>query len=202
MELQALYLTSDAPAMRLVLMHGYGSNERDLAGLAEELPEEIDVVCLRAPHAMEYGGYAWFDISVGSETFEYDLDAFQHSTALVLQAVAELRLPDVPLVVGGFSQGAMMAAAALLIDAEIDAAWLMSGAFPPSLELPDSPPRPVLAQHGTSDPVLPLPLGQDLARRLREAGMDVDAREYPMAHTVSAQSLADGVEWLLRLGTG
>ena len=199
MDLKALYLASDRPTARLVLLHGYGSDERDMAGLGESLPDEIDVVCLQAPHFMEHGGFAWFDIAVGGEEFAYDLEGFQHSTAMVLRAIAELRLEDVPLVVGGFSQGAMIAAAATLVDPAIDAAWLMSGAFPPGVDMPDAPPRPILVQHGTDDDVLPLPLGEDLVKRLREVGMAVDFREYGMGHSVSAKSLADGVAWLSAL---
>ena len=196
MLLHAVRRPAASPIFRLVLLHGYGSDERDMAGLARELPPEIDVICLRAPGETENGGYAWFDISIDENGFGFDAEGFQYAVALVLQELPELRTDDVPFIVGGFSQGAMVAAAVTLIDPSIDAAWLMSSAFPPGLDMPASPSRPVLVQHGTADPVLPIAMGRALAKGLAEVGMQVDTREYPMGHSISNDSLADAIEWL------
>ncbi len=197
MSLYAVRRPASNPAFRLILLHGYGSDERDMMGLAQELPPEIDVICLRAPAETENGGYAWFDISVDEGGFGFDAEGFHYAVALVLRELPEDE--TTPLALGGFSQGAMIAAAVTLIEPSVRAAWLMSGAFPPELEMPASPSRPVLVQHGTSDPVLPLAMGRDLAKRLKEAGLEVELKEYPMAHSVSTESLTDGVEWLMSL---
>ena len=47
----------------LILLHGYGSNERDLFSFAEELPEELLIVSAQAPYEMGHGGYAWYAIN-------------------------------------------------------------------------------------------------------------------------------------------
>lgn len=39
--------TKKAPLM--VLLHGYGSNEKDLFSFASELPKELHIISLRAP---------------------------------------------------------------------------------------------------------------------------------------------------------
>ena len=170
-----------------------------MLGLAQALPSDFDVVCLRAPGETENGGYAWFDIAIDEGGFGFDEEGFQYAAARVLQEIASMRIEDVPLVLGGFSQGAMVASAVTLIEPSVDAAWLMSGGFPPGLEMPASLERPVLCQHGTLDPVLPIAMGRDLAKRLGEAGLAVDAREYEVGHTVPADGLADGIEWLASL---
>lgn len=46
----------------LVAMHGYGSNERDLAGLSSLLPSEFVVASVRAPITLMQSGYAWQDL--------------------------------------------------------------------------------------------------------------------------------------------
>lgn len=51
---------SDLPLV--LLLHGYGSNERDLAGLFEALPNEFQYVSLRAPLPIQ-GGFAWFPLT-------------------------------------------------------------------------------------------------------------------------------------------
>jgi len=196
MSLHSVHRAAADPTMRLVLLHGYGSDERDMLGLARELPPEVDVICLRAPGELENGGYAWFDISIDEQGFGFDDEGFRYSTALVIQALPSLFLDSLPFVIGGFSQGAMVAAAVTLVDPSVNAAWLMSGAFPPSVEMPLSPRRPYLVQHGTLDPVLPVAMGRTLAKRLEDAGQAVEYLEYPMAHSISPVSLRDGMDWL------
>src|SRR5690349_20919953 len=108
MTLHSLRRAATNPTLRLVLLHGYGSDERDMYGLARELPPEIDVVCLRAPGETENGGYAWFDISIDESGFGFDEEGFQMAVALVLQELPSLRTEEVPFVVGGFSLGTMV----------------------------------------------------------------------------------------------
>ena len=47
----------------LILLHGYGSNENDLFSFADELPKELCVIALRAPHDIQPNGYAWYAIN-------------------------------------------------------------------------------------------------------------------------------------------
>lgn len=47
----------------LVLLHGYGADENDLFGIVPELPEKFTIASVRAPLAMDFGGYTWFRLS-------------------------------------------------------------------------------------------------------------------------------------------
>lgn len=51
--------STDPAAPLVVLLHGRGSNERDIIGLADHLPTGPAYASVRAPIA-EGGGYAWF----------------------------------------------------------------------------------------------------------------------------------------------
>ncbi len=51
--------TPDAP-MALVLFHGYGATEQDLAPLGPVLTPALPWAALRAPLGVAPGGYAWF----------------------------------------------------------------------------------------------------------------------------------------------
>ena len=80
------------PAVRhpwlLVLMHGVGSNEHDLYGLAPQIPEAFHVLSLRAPFRMGPGAFAWFDFSIepnGERTINEAQEA--QSRALLAQAL-------------------------------------------------------------------------------------------------------------------
>ena len=51
----------------LVLMHGVGSNEDDLFGLADFVPAPFHVLSLRAPFVLGPGSYAWFEFSIEAD---------------------------------------------------------------------------------------------------------------------------------------
>jgi len=91
----------------VVVMHGRGSDERDLAGLFPMLPSGFVYASLRAPHG--FGpGFAWFD-----DAAEEPGNPRRESADAMADAVlAWVRhLPWRPTTVGtlGFSQGGAMA---------------------------------------------------------------------------------------------
>ena len=58
----------------LLLLHGYGSNEEDLVGLAPHLNPNLVSVSVRAPHELPFGGFAWFNIEWAEEGIQFDYD--------------------------------------------------------------------------------------------------------------------------------
>ena len=46
----------------LIMLHGYGSNEKDLFSFSGALPDQYTIVSLRAPINIGMG-FAWYDIS-------------------------------------------------------------------------------------------------------------------------------------------
>ena len=48
----------------LVLMHGVGSNDDDLFGLAPYVPAQFHVLSLQAPYMLGPDSYAWFQFGV------------------------------------------------------------------------------------------------------------------------------------------
>ena len=99
----------------LVLMHGYGSHERDLAALAGHLDRGYPttgpvVASLRAP--LPAGpGYAWFPITDPTRAGHPDINLANAATAGVMRWLEEVQaLARTPGPVGllGFSQGGAM----------------------------------------------------------------------------------------------
>jgi len=58
---------------------------------------------------------------------------------------------------------------------------------------------PVFMAHGSFDPMLPLQWGRLSANKLEQTGFDVEWHEYPMAHAVCPEEIADIRDWLLRV---
>lgn len=180
-----------------VLLHGYGSNEKDLLILTEPLGLAGPIISYRAPEPGGHG-FAWFPIDFTSEGSRYDADA---ADAIVLRLAAELRglraQRKGPLVVVGYSQGAMLA---MLLAAEhpdtLDAAVALSGALP---RKPIAAPKtaPVFMAHGTKDPIVPPERARTARTWLSEAGVDAELLEVEgVEHRISRKALDGARSWL------
>ena len=192
----------------LLLLHGIGSNEEDLFGLAPYLDERFLIVSARAPVVLGYGGYGWFQIEFTPDGMVADIEQAKTSLNLLpgfIDGLVETYRADAGRVyVAGFSQGAMMSLALLLTRPEkIAGVVAMSGRLPRQVleREPDAGAlggKPVLVTHGIYDPVLPVASGRAARDYLRALPVSLTYREYPMGHEVSAESLRDVTDWLTK----
>ena len=56
--------SKDIKSPLIILIHGYGSNEKDLFSLIDYLPKEAYIISLRGPIELFNNSYAWYDIYV------------------------------------------------------------------------------------------------------------------------------------------
>ena len=196
----------------LVLLHGYGSDEQDLGGLLSHLDPEgqFAAVMPRGPLAAPGApGYAWFPIA------EEGLDPTAFAAALGLvdtlvdEQCAELGFARADAIFGGFSQGAGVALHLALRGgvAKRPAGVLAMSPFVPGLDASDidwdaAREIPVLLQHGTEDPMIPITVARQLAEVLTEQGVPLVYREYPMGHQVALESVQDARAWLTQVVAG
>ena len=192
-----------------LLVHGYGADERDLGGLLTYLDPDgtLAAVLPRAPFAVPgTPGYAWYSMFEGDQAQGSYADALAQLDDLLSEQADALALPRQESLVGGFSQGAGLALGLALQRSERDrpvAVLAMSPALDVSqldIDATDAP--PVLVQHGTHDPLIPVQRSRDLAAHLRELGIPTVYLEYPMEHQVALESLRDATAWLARVFAG
>jgi phospholipase/carboxylesterase len=195
-----------APQGALVLLHGRGADELDLFPLLDYFDPERRLVAAtpRAPLALPPGGRHWYVVRrIGfpdPDTFGavYPAAAEWLDSFLAAHAVAHDRL-----VLGGFSQGAVMTYALGLGAGRPRPAALvaLSGFVPsvPGFELDLSPPLPPVAiGHGTLDPVIGVEFGRAARDLLRDAGAEVTYRESPVPHTIDPEFAAELPGWIER----
>jgi phospholipase/carboxylesterase len=176
----------------LVLFHGRGADEYDLLGLLDELDPDrrLDGYCPRGPLSLPPGGAHWYVVPrVGYP----DPATFARGFAAAAGFVDGLAYERI--VVGGFSQGAVMAlATALGADRPRPAAVIGFSGFLPEVDgwsLGDEPWPPIAIGHGTYDPIIPIEFGHRARDRLVAAGASVLYRESPMGHALDPAFVRD-----------
>ena len=195
---------SDPADGTLVLFHGRGTDEHDLQPIVDALDPEGRLVGLtpRAPFTMPPGGFHWYGpvVRVGYPNAETFFDSFAQ-----LSQWLEEEVPDIGrAVLGGFSQGSVMAYALGLGTGRPAPAGIlaMSGFIPEvdgfTLDLESHKGLPVAIAHGTQDPVIPVTFGHEARDRLTAAGLDVLYRESPVGHGVDPRGIDELQAWLRR----
>jgi thioredoxin len=197
-----------APERLFLLVHGFGADEKDLAGLLPYLDPNgrFATVLPRGPIAAP-PGFAWYDIAGvtgdganADTTFLANLDELDD---LLDSASEEYGLARREAIVGGFSQGGAMALALGLRRSDRDhpAGILAMSTYLPEMEGLEydwdaAREIPVLVQHGAHDPLIPVARGRALARTLQSHGVPVVYGEYPMQHQVALESVREAAQWL------
>ena len=194
----------------LLLVHGYGADERDLGGLLPYLDPEGRFLSVlpRGPIAAP-PGFSWYDFGAGASGDGALLESLQAVDDLLDEVCAEHGKPRAEAIVGGFSQGAALAVALAYraSDRPHPAAVLAMSAYLPEVEGLEydwdaAPAIPALVQHGTDDALIPVERGRALAQTLESHGVPVTFEDYPMEHQVALESVQDAHRWLLSVSAG
>lgn len=190
----------------LLLLHGIGSNEQDLYGLAPFLDKRFLIISVRAPNTLGPGSYAWFEVDFapqGSVIKPEQAEASRKTLITFLQeAIKAYNADPKQVYLMGFSQGAIMSASVALTRPELVAgAVLMSGRILPEIQpliaaSDELSSLPFLVVHGTADMVLPITNGHATRELLSSLPVDLTYHEYPMGHEVNQESLSDVATWL------
>jgi phospholipase/carboxylesterase len=188
------------------MLHGVGSNERDLFSLAPHLDGRFLIISARAPNVQGPGSYAWFRVQFTPQGPVIDPDQEEASRQKLIsfigEATASYGVDPAQVYLMGFSQGAIMSASLALTRPDLVAgAVLMSGRILPEIfPLVTTAERltglPLLVVHGTDDAVLPIHHGRASRELLEKLPVRLEYREYDIGHAVSSASLQDVTQWL------
>jgi phospholipase/carboxylesterase len=188
----------DPAAPLVVLLHGRGSNERDIIGLAEHFPAGPAYAAVRAPIA-EGSGYAWFaNRGIGRPVAESLRETMDWFRGWLDQAAPAGR----PVVLIGFSGGAAFAGGLLLDDpARYAGAAVLYGTLPFDAGVPTTPARlagvPVVVAQGEQDTVIPRELlDRTWQYLLGESGAPTIAVRHPGGHGITPDALSTVGGWL------
>jgi len=188
----------------IILLHGYGSDERDLFELQSAFPKNCFIVATRAPYSLPGGGYEWYDIRNGHDGNEDQLISSRQLIEKFVEEVTKKYKADAKSVyLIGFSQGAIMSyEVGLTNPGKIKGIGVLSGRIYESLK-PQIKTNAALKQlrifisHGTADDRIPFANGKESYQYLKGLGLKPDFHQYPaMGHTISNDVLKDLLQWL------
>ena len=209
--------TAPNPTASIIVLHGLGADGNDFVPIAEELRlGAIGPVRFIFPHAPVRlvtinGGMAmraWYDL-LHSDLVKREDEAGLRASHLDIEAlIAAERARGVAasrIVLAGFSQGCAMTLLTGLRHNERLAGLVgLSGYLPladttAAERSAASVALPIFLAHGRGDTVIPLARAAASRNALQALGCVVDWHEYPMAHSVCAQEIADLNGWLLKV---
>jgi len=222
------------PASLVVLCHGFGASGSDLLGLFEDilhhLPENAQKSAFLFPEAPVdlsdegmYGARAWWRLNMAqlmqmstTNSFDKMRDAVPEGIDEAREALCECirqckekqKWSDMPLVLGGFSQGAMLTVDTALRGSvgPVIGLLVFSGALLcESLwrkAAKDKPLKvPVVQSHGTVDQVLPISTGRWLHELLRDIGCTGNLLEFNGPHTIPSEAIELAAKLLIAMET-
>ena len=195
------------PQGALVLFHGRGADELDLYPLLDVLDPERRLlgVTPRGPLALPPGGAHWYAVQrIGYPDAATFLRTLEGAGRWLDALLADAGIATDRVVLGGFSQGAVMTYALGLGEGRPRPAALIAlSGFLPTVEgfalALDGPLPAVAIGHGSYDSVIEVGWGRKARATLESAGAAVTYRESPLPHTVDPRFATELASWIERV---
>ena len=190
----------------LILLHGVGSNEANLAGFAAMQDPRLTVILGRGPLTFGPGQFGWFQVNFTANGPIINAPQAEASRQLLVDFIGKLPaaygVDPRRIWIAGFSQGGIMSASVGLTRPDVVAGFgLMSGRILPEIGPLIAPPDQLASldtfvSHGTMDDKLPVALAHRSRDLLTDKGVRFDYREYPAGHELNQAMAQDFVTWL------
>lgn len=228
--------TKTDPSCLVVMCHGYGATGSDLVGLFEDilhhlpdhLPDQASIPAFLFPEApidLEdegmYGARAWWRLNMAqfmqmSATNSFDKmrdaspegidQAREKLCSCIEDCRAQQKWPTLPIVLGGFSQGAMLTVDTALRGnvGPVVGLLVFSGALICETQWRKAAQAkplsiPMVQSHGLVDQVLPISTGRWLHSLLQDIGCVGQLTEFNGPHTIPPEALERSAKLLASL---
>ena len=186
----------------IVLLHGYGSNEKDLFSFKEYLPKDATVVSFRAPLKLFEDMYAWYQIYFENNVKSFDEKSAQLSNNLIVDKIKEIaklyKCDYKRITLIGFSQGAILGfAVALMSNNLIKNLVALSGYVEEKIIDFRSISSPnIYISHGINDDVIPHLDSKKTLQILNKSKIKYDYYKFNQGHGVNMDNLNSFLKWI------
>lgn len=194
------------PRSLVVLLHGVGGQETDLADLAGGVDPGTLVALVRGGLSLGPDQFGWFRVAFTAEGPKPTLPEAEASRHALIRFIDHMQsshgIDAHRTILAGFSQGGIMSASVALSAPErVGGFAILSGRILPELE-PRVAGREWLGHlrgfigHGAQDRTLPLTWARRADRWLDDLGIPHVTRVYSAGHALSPDMRADVLAWI------
>jgi phospholipase/carboxylesterase len=209
--------TAPKPNAAVIWLHGLGADGHDFEPIVPELVSggarawrfvfpnaPVRPVTLNGGMRMR----AWYDISGLDRRAAEDAAGFKDSDQKIRELIARevtRGIPAARIVLAGFSQGGAVSLYTVPRLTEKLAGVMALSCYLPrestfsAERKPANDTTPIIMAHGQADGTVPMMLGMRSRDFLLAQGYTVEWHEYPMAHAVCAEEVADIRQFLFRV---
>ncbi len=202
------------PKHTIIWLHGLGATSNDFPPIVPELglnqSRPIRFVFPQAPSRpiTINGGFVmpgWYDIKGMSLEEKQDREGMSESSAMlegIINGEIANGTPASNIIVAGFSQGGAVAYyTAVRSKAKLAGVLALSTYLPFEDETEAehsgvNVQTPILAHHGSYDPVVPMQFGLESVDSLKQLGYQVQWKTYPMEHQVVMEQIKEIGDWI------
>ena len=195
--------SKDIKSPLIILIHGYGSNEKDLFSLIDYLPEEAYIISLRGPIELFNNSYAWYDIYVDANNKLYDHEGAKKIRDELSKFIDEIiKYPNIDsdnITLIGFSQGAILShAISYSYPGKIKNIMALSGVIDEKImKRTDLKPKTnIYISHGTNDNMIDYHISRESLNFYKSKDIDFTFESYDQGHGINEKNLKSLVIWL------
>jgi phospholipase/carboxylesterase len=200
--IQFLEELNQPEAPTVILFHGFGADMNDLFGLKDLLTpvgHELNWICPNGPYSVPVGpgwtGSAWWPLKLSElpgDWSNYSPETLPEVLPQIQKMIQQLGKPWNKIILGGFSQGAMLATELYLSAPETPLGLL---SFSGSLisknqwkeKIKNRTGEKIFLSHGEQDPVLPSKGTQQLIELMKLNQLQTDFVSFRGGHEIPAQ---------------
>ncbi len=179
----------------LVLLHGTGGTENDLVKLGQDLLPGSRIISPRGK-VNEHGMNRWFRRFAEGVFDEEDIRRQAADLASFL-----MEKKQGPMIALGYSNGANIGAALMLLHPEVLDGLVMWRGMTPLAAAPNLEGKDILMVNGLSDPMAPLESARSLAQQFKDTGASAEHVELPGGHGLTQADFTCTTSWLQSVRT-
>ncbi len=186
----------------ILALHGRGSNESDLMGLAPYLPQNFLWISPRGTFTLGPNSFEWFPITqIGKPDPTRLANALGALDTFIDEIIANYPIDKNKLYLLGFSQGSIMSMSYALTKPQRVAGVIAQSGYIPhesGLQIDEAgiKNKPFILTHGIQDPMLPVDWARRSRDTLQKLAANLEYHEFNMGHQVTDASLVVIKSWL------
>ncbi|MBT3208112.1 MAG: alpha/beta fold hydrolase [Bacteroidetes bacterium] len=198
---------NEAKKPLLLLLHGFGSNERNFSKVFSDIDSNFTIVSMQAPIELSKGKFAWYEL-IFKDGVVHDYDKQQAAESLyalknfVQDYIEKNNCNPDKVYILGFSQGAMMSLEFMILFPEIiNGIVALSGKLGEDLSEKISTSEKyshlsAFVGHGKNDKIVLIEDAREVHKSLKKLGIKTEYKEYDADHAITPNELVEIRNWL------